>query len=138
MMSQDLFEAAKAAQARAHAPYSKFFVGAAIRDETGAIHAGCNIENAAYPSGWCAEPTAISHMIVAGGRHIREILVIGNSEGPCMPCGLCRQRLLEFIDNTADVPVHLAHPERGILKSLTFADIYPHVFGADDLFSQPS
>jgi cytidine deaminase len=134
-VSQDLFEAAKAAQARAHAPYSNFFVGAAIRDDTGAIHAGCNIENAAYPSGWCAEPSAISHMIVAGGRKVRELLVIGNSEGPCMPCGLCRQRLLEFIDDTASVPVHLAHPERGILKTLTFADLYPHVFGADQLHS---
>ncbi|MBB23932.1 MAG: cytidine deaminase, partial [Geminicoccus sp.] len=76
MMAQDLFEAAKAAQARAHAPYSNFQVGAAIRDDTGAIHAGCNIENAAYPSGWCAEPSAISHMIVAGGKHVRELLVI--------------------------------------------------------------
>ena len=134
-MALDLFEAAKAAQARAHAPYSNFRVGAAIRDDTGAIHAGCNIENAAYPSGWCAEPSAISHMIVAGGKHVRELLVIGNSDVPCMPCGLCRQRLLEFIEDTQAVTVHLAHPERGIIKTLTFADLYPHVFGAKELKS---
>ena len=134
-MAQDLFEAAKSAQANAHAPYSNFFVGAAIRDENGYVHAGCNIENAAYPSGWCAEPSAISHMIVAGGRKVKELLVIGNSDDPCMPCGLCRQRLLEFIDDTASVTVHLAHPERGIVKTLTFADLYPHVFGAEQLNS---
>jgi len=134
-VSQDLFEAAKAAQARAHAPYSNFFVGAAIRDENGDVHAGCNIENAAYPSGWCAEPAAISHMIVAGGLKVKELLVIGNSEDPCMPCGLCRQRLLEFIDDTSSVTVHLAHPERGVIKTLTFADLYPHVVGAEQLHS---
>ena len=79
--------------------------------------------------------SAISHMIVAGGRKVKELLVIGNSDDPCMPCGLCRQRLLEFIDDTASVTVHLAHPERGIVKTLTFADLYPHVFGAEQLHS---
>ena len=53
---------------KAHAPYSKFYVGAAMRDEHGRVHGGCNIENAAYPQGWCAEPSAISHLIMAGGK----------------------------------------------------------------------
>ena len=61
--------------------------------------------------------------------------MIGNSEVPCMPCGLCRQRLLEFIEDTQAVTVHLAHPEHGIIKTLTFADLYPHVFGAKELKS---
>ena len=80
---QALFDAALAAQAKAHAPYSHFPL---LRcDENGLIHAGCNIENAAYPSGWCAEPTAISHLIVSGSKEVREIMVIGNSDGPCSP-----------------------------------------------------
>ena len=88
-----LFAAAKAAQARAYAPYSKFRVGAAIRTPDGAIHAGCNVENAAYPQGACAEAGAIAMMALAGRRHIAEILVIGDGEGLCTPCGGCRRRI---------------------------------------------
>ena len=61
----DLIAAAKAARLKAYAPYSKFLVGAALRDENGKIHGGCNIENAAYPQGWCAETSAIAAMIMA-------------------------------------------------------------------------
>ncbi|MFD0933623.1 cytidine deaminase, partial [Methylobacterium trifolii] len=82
-----LFEAARTARARAYAPYSRFAVGAALRDETGAIHAGCNVENAAYPVGTCAEAGAIAAMIAAGGRHIRAMLVLGDGAGLVTPCG---------------------------------------------------
>ena len=129
---QALFDAALKAQAKAHAPYSHFPVGAALRCENGLIHAGCNIENAAYPSGWCAEPTAISHLIVSGSKEVREIMVIGNSDGPCSPCGLCRQRLNEFVTDPS-IMVHMAHPERGLLKSVTFGELYPHRFGQEHL-----
>lgn len=129
---QALFDAALAAQAKAHAPYSHFPVGAALRCENGLIHAGCNIENAAYPSGWCAEPTAISHLIVSGSKEVREIMVIGNSDGPCSPCGLCRQRLNEFVTDP-NIMVHMAHPVRGLLKSVTFGELYPHRFGQEHL-----
>ena len=129
---QTLFDAALAAQQQAHAPYSQFPVGAALRCERGLVHAGCNIENAAYPSGWCAEPTAISHMIVSGSREVRELLVIGNSDEACSPCGLCRQRLNEFVKDSG-IRVHMAHPQRGLLKTVSFAELYPHRFGGEHL-----
>jgi cytidine deaminase len=73
-MMRDLIEAAKAARNKAHAPYSKFYVGAAMRDESGQIHGGANMENAAYPQGWCAECSAISHLIMAGSKQIVEVV----------------------------------------------------------------
>ncbi|MEC7362061.1 MAG: cytidine deaminase, partial [Pseudomonadota bacterium] len=83
--------------ARAYAPYSRFPVGAAIRDETGAVHIGANVENAAYPVGNCAEASAIAAMVMAGGTRIAEIAVAGGDGGMlCTPCGACRQRIREF------------------------------------------
>ena len=95
-MHGDLIKAAKAAAARAYAPYSQFQVGAALRAESGAVFAGCNVENAAYPQGWCAEATAIGAMVMAGGGRIAEICVWADSARPCTPCGGCRQKLAEF------------------------------------------
>ena len=94
----ELFAAAKAAQANAYAPYSRFHVGAALRSASGAVFAGCNVENAAYPQGACAEAGAIAAMALAGDRRIAEILVIGDGEALCTPCGGCRQRIREFAD----------------------------------------
>ena len=76
----DLIAAAKSARLKAYAPYSKFLVGAAVRDERGQIHGGCNIENAAYPQGWCAETSAIAAMIMSGGKAIAEMAVIGTGD----------------------------------------------------------
>ena len=125
-----LFEAARQAQARAHAPYSRFQVGAALRTASGAIHAGCNVENAAYPVGACAEAGALSAMVLAGDRTIREVLVIGDGPELCTPCGACRQRLREF--GTNDMLVHVAGPE-GVRRSFTLAELLPHSFGPDNL-----
>ncbi len=94
----ELFAAAKAAQARAYTPYSRFNVGAAIRAPSGAIYSGCNVENAAYPQGACAEAGAIAAMALGGERRIVEIVVIGDGEALCTPCGGCRQRIREFAD----------------------------------------
>lgn len=99
-----LFRAAAAARAQAHAPYSRFRVGAAIRGESGHIHVGCNVENAAYPVGTCAEAGAIAAMVAAGDRRITAIAVAGSGPDPCMPCGACRQRIVEFV--TDDAPVY--------------------------------
>ena len=97
MADDDLINAAIDARKRAYAPYSKFDVGAAIRDETGRIHQGQNIENAAYPNGICAETAAIAAMIDAGGRSITAIAVAGgDGKVMCTPCGGCRQRIREF------------------------------------------
>jgi cytidine deaminase len=125
-----LFEAAKAAQAMAYVPYSRFRVGAAILDERGRIHAGCNVENAAYPVGNCAEASAIAAMVMAGGHRIAAALVIGDGVGLCTPCGGCRQRLREFA--AAATPIHVAGPE-GLRRTFTLEELLPASFGPENL-----
>lgn len=127
-MSHDLFEAARAAMAFAHAPYSKFPVGAAIRAEDGKIYAGANIENLSFPQGWCAEPTAISHMIMAGNKKIVEMAVIAEKLPLCPPCGGCRQKIAEFA--TAKTPIYLCD-ETGVKKTMTMDELLPHSFSTD-------
>ena len=129
-MSHDLFEAARAAMAFAHAPYSKFPVGAAIRAEDGKIYAGANIENLSFPQGWCAEPTAISHMIMAGNKKIVEMAVIAEKLPLCPPCGGCRQKIAEFA--TAKTPIYLCD-ETGVKKTMTIEELLPHSFATDIL-----
>ena len=125
-----LFAAALAARERAYAPYSGFTVGAALVTPDGAVHAGCNVENAAYPVGACAEAGAISAMVAAGGRRIAAVLVLGAGEGLCTPCGACRQRIREFAG--PDTPVHVAGPE-GLRRSFTLEELLPASFGPDVL-----
>jgi len=125
-----LFDAAKAAHGNAYAPYSRFNVGAALRTPSGAIFSGCNVENAAYPQGACAEAMAIGAMALAGERRIAEILVVGDGEGLCTPCGGCRQRIREFAD--AATPIHVADPE-GVRASFTLGELLPHAFGPEHL-----
>ena len=125
-----LFEAARAAQANAYAPYSRFRVGAALRTPGGAIFSGGNVENAAYPEGWCAETSAIAAMALSGERRIAEILVIGDGEGLCTPCGGCRQRIREFADEST--PIHIAGPG-GVRASFTLSELLPHSFGPEHL-----
>jgi cytidine deaminase len=126
----ELFAAAKAAQARAYAPYSKFSVGAALRTPDGAIFSGGNVENASYPEGWCAETSAIAAMAAAGGRRIAEICVIGDGEALCTPCGGCRQRIREFADGATIV--HVAGPE-GVRATFRLAALLPESFGPGHL-----
>jgi cytidine deaminase len=125
-----LFAEAKAAFAEAYAPYSNFPVGAALRTPEGEIYSGCNVENAAYPQGSCAETGAISAMARAGRRRIAEIVVIGGGQGLCTPCGGCRQRLREFA--APDTPIHVAGPE-GVRASFTLAQLLPESFGPENL-----
>ncbi len=117
----ELFAAAKAAQEKAYVPYSRFRVGRRLADD-GRIYAGCNVENAAYPSGTCAEAGTIAAMALGGGRAIREILVIGDGAGLCTPCGNCRQRIREFA--APETPVHVAGPE-GVRRSFTLGELAP-------------
>lgn len=127
-MAQDLFEAARDAMARCHAPYSKFPVGAAIRADDGAIYAGANIEVIAFPEGWCAETTAIGHMVMAGGKRIREVAVIAEKLDLCTPCGGCRQRLAEFSD--PGTLVHLCDAT-GVQKSVRMDELLPLGFATE-------
>jgi cytidine deaminase len=126
----DLFAAAEAVRARAYAPYSKFSVGAAILADDGKIYAGCNIENAAYPIGNCAEASAIAAMIAGGGRRIARVYVTGPGTAPVTPCGGCRQRLREFAD--LDVTV-ISHGVDGAPLRQTVAELLPHSFGPEFL-----
>jgi cytidine deaminase len=102
---QVLLDAAKDVRGNAYAPYSGFHVGAALLDENGAIHTGCNVENAAYPEGICAEANAIGSMVAAGGKRIVAIASIGGATEieACTPCGGCRQRILEFSDDATQI-----------------------------------
>jgi cytidine deaminase len=127
---EELFAAARAAQARAYAPYSGFTVGAAIATPSGRIFPGCNVENAAFPVGSCAEASAISAMVTAGEREIAAVLVVGEGDPLVTPCGGCRQRIREFAG--PETPVHIAGPG-GVRASLTLAELLPYSFGPDHL-----
>jgi cytidine deaminase len=123
-VSEDLLKAAKAVRDKAYAPYSGFHVGAAIRS-AGGIHTGCNVENASFPEGICAEGGAITSMVAEGFTEILEILVYAEADSPVSPCGGCRQKLAEFAK--PDTVVHLASAN-GISKSLTMAELLPESF----------
>ena len=125
-----LLTAATEVRLRAYAPYSRFKVGAALLADDGTVHAGCNVENAAYPSGSCAEQGAISAMIAAGGRRIAAVLVYGEGEALVTPCGACRQRIREFAQ--PETPVAIAGPQ-GIRARFTLAELLPASFGPDNL-----
>ena len=126
MATDDLLQAALAARTHAHAPYSGFKVGAALRATDGSIHAGCNVENAAFPQGQCAEATAIGVMIANGATRIAEIQVVADGPETVSPCGGCRQRLVEFADPAT--PVHLAGPE-GVRVTVSLGELLPRAFG---------
>ena len=121
----DLLTAATAVRLNAYVPYSRFHVGAALRSVEGNLHIGCNVENAAYPEGTCAEAGAIAAMIAAGDTRIAEICVIANSTAPVPPCGGCRQKIAEFAGQ--DVVVTLCTTDGASLK-MTVADLLPGVF----------
>ena len=128
---KDLIAAASAARLKAYAPYSKFLVGAAVRDERGQIHGGCNIENAAYPQGWCAETSAIAAMIMAGGHAIAEMAVIGTGDLLCTPCGGCRQKIREFAKG--NVKIHMCGEDGKLKQTFTLDELLPASFGPENL-----
>ncbi len=125
-----LFEAGRDAHARAYAPYSKFRVGAAVAGRSGAVYTGCNVENAAYPVGVCAEAAAIAAMVGAGETTLAAVLVYGEGALLVTPCGGCRQRIREFAG--PDTPIHVAGPE-GVRATFTLNEILPQSFGPDHL-----
>ena len=102
---QQLIDAAKEVRPNAHAPYSGYRVGAALLDDTGTLHTGCNVENAAFPEGTCAEANAIGSMVAAGGKRIVAIAAVGGADEieACTPCGGCRQSILEFADENTRI-----------------------------------
>jgi cytidine deaminase len=125
-----LFDAAAGARERAYAPYSRFRVGAALRTPSGAVFAGCNVENAAYPVGTCAESGAIGAMVAAGEWRIAEILVMGEGPGLVTPCGACRQRIREFA--LPQTRIHSADPD-DLRATFSLDTLLPQAFGPDNL-----
>jgi cytidine deaminase len=127
-MAANLHRLAKLAQSRAHAPYSKYNVGAAILTTDGRTYAGCNVENASFPEGWCAETSAIAHMVMDGGGRIAELAVICDAVDAITPCGGCRQRLSEF--GAADTKVHLCNQD-GVIETVTLGALLPMSFAME-------
>ncbi len=126
----ELLAAAREVQHRAHAPYSKYPVGAAIRTPAGNVHVGCNVENASYPEGICAETAAIAAMVAAGESEIATIVTMCDGDQIGTPCGGCRQRIREFA--SADTVIHAAGP-RGIELTFTMDELLPNSFGPGHL-----
>ncbi len=129
-MSRSLFDAARAAMAKSHSPYSKFPVGAALLTDDGRVYAGANIENVAFPEGWCAETTALSHFVMDGGGTITDIAVVAEKMDRITPCGGCRQRLAEFAG--PQTRLHLCD-QSGIVETVTLSEILPRAFDTDTI-----
>ena len=125
-----LRDAALFVRDHAYAPYSGFKVGAAVKGNDGVIYRGCNVENAAYPQGTCAEAGAIAIMVAAGATRLTEVYVVADSPRPVPPCGGCRQKLAEFGD--PDTPVTLATVD-GNEMSTTIGELLPGSFGKSDM-----
>ena len=124
-----LINQAQKAMKNAYAPYSQFCVGAAILDENNNIHAGCNVENAAYPLGTCAEGSAISNMVLSGGTLIKQIMLVSSGEQLVTPCGGCRQKIKEFSDSTTEI---LVFHENKTTK-FSMEDLLPQSFSKEFL-----
>jgi len=129
-IANNLFSSAQEARKHAYAPYSGFFVGAAIYADDLNIYTGCNVENISFPCGTCAEAGAIAAMISGGAHRILEILIIADTLQPTTPCGACLQRIAEFAND--GTLVHLANLN-GIQKSLPLKDLLPYGFVAEEL-----
>jgi cytidine deaminase len=123
----ELLAAARRARDHAYAPYSRYRVGAALLDDQGLVHAGCNVENAAYPEGVCAEAGALSNMVLNGGSRILAAVVVGEGAEAITPCGGCRQKLREFGD--AALVIRSADAQGQWRGKHTLGQLLPSSFG---------
>jgi len=129
MTDAELIAAAREARGRAYVPYSRFPVGAAVLAEDGTLYTGCNIENASFGLTNCAERTAIYKMVSDGRRRFTTIAVIADTDGPCSPCGACRQVLSEFGPDARVILTNL----RGETLVTSVRELLPGAFTPDDL-----
>ena len=122
---EELFASAKDVYVNAYAPYSNFNVAVALLGSNNKIYSGVNVENSSYPEGICAEAAAIGKMITNGCKEIYEILVLADTKIPTTPCGGCRQRLMEFSNNST--PIYLCNLEK-LLQVTSVGDLLPGAF----------
>ena len=128
MTDEALIEVAKEYRARAYAPYSKCKVGAAVLAADGRVFGGCNVENASYPLTNCAERTALFKAVAEGVRDFAALAVVADTDGPCAPCGACRQVMAEF----GIARVIMANCS-GAVRVVTLEELLPFSFSARDL-----
>ena len=129
MTHEELKSAAVSMLDRAYVPYSHFPVGAALECEDGTVYTGCNVENAAYPAGICAERNAIFHAVSEGHTRFRRIVIAGKSHDFCVPCGMCRQVMREFSKELEIICLN----EAGAEETFSLDQLLPHGFGPEHL-----
>ena len=129
MTREELKQSAVSMLDRAYCPYSHFPVGAALECEDGTVFTGCNVENAAYPAGICAERNAIFHAVSEGHTRFRRIVIAGRSEDFCVPCGMCRQVMREFSKDLEIICLNNVGEE----QIFTLEQLLPHSFGQEHL-----
>ena len=134
MTKQELCQKAVDMLKMAYAPYSRFPVGAALECEDGTVYTGCNVENAVYPAGICAERNAIFHAVAEGHTRFRRIVIAGRSRDFCVPCGVCRQVMREFAPQLEIICLNGLGEE----KTFTLSELLPHSFGPDHLTEKVS
>ncbi len=128
--NQEMFKLAKSAMQNAYAPYSNFSVGAVVMGDNGKIYAGCNVENAAYPQGNCAETAAISAMVLDGVTIVKSVMIIGGGAGLVTPCGGCRQKIREFAKD--DIVIDICDLD-GLRQRFKLGQLLPFSFGPENL-----
>ena len=129
-MTHEFFPRLEALLKNAYAPYSNFPVAAIIKGASGAIYSGVNVENAAYPQGWCAEASAIAAMVSSGETEIYELAVMAESDQICTPCGGCRQKIREFASE--DLKIFFFFFD-GLKATYTLGELLPYSFGPEHL-----
>ena len=130
MSEESYIAATKEAMNKAYVPYSNYQVGALIVTKNGNTYSGCNVENASYPLGNCAEAAAIASMVLAGEKHIRMIYVMTKNDEGGIPCGGCRQRIREFSDENTQII--MCSPD-GVQQRINFSALLPNSFGPEHL-----
>lgn len=132
MLKEQLMDLAKEGRENAYVPYSKFKVGAALLTTDGKVYKGCNIENSGYSMTNCAERTAMFKAVSEGERKFKAMAIVADTEGPCSPCGACRQVISEFC--APDMPLYLTNM-KGDVKETTVAELLPGAFSPEDLLN---
>ena len=130
MNEENYIKATKEAMSKAYVPYSNYPVGALIVTNNGNTYSGCNVENASYPLGNCAEASAIASMILGGEKKIKTIYIMTKNDEGGIPCGGCRQRIREFSDENTQIM--MCSPD-GVQQRINLSELLPNSFGPENL-----